>query len=122
MSVTGLLPADDKEKAIKVEAEAIRLWVKSPATMVATVILHLVTVWALWRILSHVKLIIWAVAGIAWCGLRLAVWFYYIQRSWDDPATLRWGRLFAGMLGVTALIVASFSSLRLVSMQIAVLY
>ena len=105
MTVTGL-SADDAGKAIKVEAEAIRLWLRSPVTMIATIILHLVTVWALWRVLSHAKLILWAAAGIAWCGLRLAVWIYYRGRSWDDRQMLRWGRLFAAMLGVTALIIA----------------
>ncbi len=48
---TGL-PADDREKSIKVEAEAIRLWLKSPATMIATLVLHLATLWALWNIFS----------------------------------------------------------------------
>jgi signal transduction histidine kinase len=105
VSATGL-PADDSAKAIKVEAEAIRLWLKSPVTMVATIILHLATIWALWRILSHVKLIIWASAGIAWCGIRFAVWLYYKRRLWNDQQTLRWGRVFAGMLGVSALIIA----------------
>lgn len=105
MSVTGL-SVDDDGKAIKVEAEAIRLWLKSPVTMIATIILHLVTVWALWRVLSHVKLILWAAAGIAWCALRLAVWIYYRGRAWDDRQMLRWGWLFAAMLGVTALIIA----------------
>jgi signal transduction histidine kinase len=105
VSATGL-PADDREKSIKVEAEAIRLWLKSPVTMVATIILHLATVWALWRILSHVKLIIWASGGIAWCGIRFAVWLYYRRRLWNDRQTLHWGRVFAGMLGVTALIIA----------------
>jgi signal transduction histidine kinase len=105
VSVTGL-SADDAGKAIKVEAEAIRLWLKSPATMIATIILHLVTVWALWRVLSHTKLVLWAAVGIAWCGLRFAVWLYYKRRRWDDRRTLRWGRLFAAMLGISALIIA----------------
>ena len=105
MTVTGLT-ADDKEKAIKVEAEAIRLWLKSPVTMVATVILHMATVWALWSVLSHAKLLLWAGIGIAWCGVRTVVWRYYKRRSWNDRETLRWGRLFAAMLGVTALIIS----------------
>src|SRR5580704_10652908 len=73
--------------------------------MIATIILHLATVWALWRILSHTKLILWAAAGIAWCGVRFVVWLYYKRRGWSDQQTLRWGQLFAAMLGVTALIV-----------------
>ena len=105
MTVTGLA-ADDKEKAIKVEAEAIRLWLKSPVTMVATIILHMASVWALWNVLSHVKLLLWAGIGIAWCGVRTVVWLYYKRRSWNDRATLHWGRLFAGMLGITALIIS----------------
>jgi signal transduction histidine kinase len=105
VNVTGL-SADDREKAIKVEAEAIRLWLKSPVTMVATIILHLATAWALWRTLSHAKLIIWASVGIAWCGIRFAVWLYYKRRRWNDRQTLHWGRVFAGMLGITALIIA----------------
>jgi signal transduction histidine kinase len=105
VTVTGL-SADDAGKAIKVEAEAIRLWLKSPVTMIATIILHLVTVWALWPTLSHAKLILWAAAGIAWCALRLAVWIYYRRQAWDDRQMLTWGRLFAAMLGVTALIIA----------------
>ena len=105
MTVTGLA-ADDKEKTIKVEAEAIRLWLKSPVTMVATVILHIATVWALWSVLSHAKLVLWAGIGIAWCGVRTVIWFYYKRRSWNDRETLRWGWLFAGMLGVTALIIS----------------
>jgi signal transduction histidine kinase len=105
VSATGL-PADDTGKAIRVEAEAIRLWLKSPATMVATVILHLATVWALWPVLSHIKLILWAAIGIGWCAVRFAVWFHYKQSRWDDRRTLRWGRLFAAMLGFSALIIA----------------
>jgi signal transduction histidine kinase len=105
VSATGL-PADDREEAIKVEAESIRLWLKSPVTMAATIILHLATVWALWRLLSHIKLIIWASVGIAWCGVRFAVWLYYKRRLWNDRQTLNWGRAFAGMLGGTTLIIA----------------
>ena len=100
------LPVDNKVKADKVEAEAIRLWLKSPVTMIATVILHLATVWALWRVLSHFKLLLWAGGGIAWSALRLIVWLRYRRRSWDDRQTLLWGRLFAAMLGITALIIA----------------
>jgi signal transduction histidine kinase len=98
--------ADDKGKAIKVEAEAIRLWLKSPLTLIATIILHQATVWALWSIVSHVKLILWAAAGSAWCGVRFAVWAYYKCGIWTDAETLRWGRLFALMLGVTGVIIA----------------
>ena len=102
MSVT----ADDKVKAIKVEAEAIRLWLKSPLTMVATVILHLATVWALWNVVAHIWLTAWAGTGIAWCGVRFAVWTRYRRGGWSDAETLRWGRIFAAMLGVTGLIIA----------------
>ena len=70
MSVT----ADDRDKAVKVEAEAIRLWLKSPLTLIATIILHFATVWALWNVVSHLKLILWAAVGSAWCGVRFAVW------------------------------------------------
>jgi signal transduction histidine kinase len=100
------LAGDDKAKAIKVEAEAIRLWLKSPLTLIATVILHLATVWALWSIVTHLKLILWAAIGSAWCGVRFAVWAYYRRGTWSDAETLRWGRLFAAMLGVTGLIIA----------------
>ncbi len=100
------LVADDKQKARRVEAEAIRLWLKSPVTLVATVILHLSTVWALWGTLSHIKLIAWAGVGIGWCGVRYAVWRYYASRTWTDPQTRRWGRIFAAMLGGTALIIS----------------
>ena len=99
-------PVDDKIKADKVEAEAIRLWLKSPVTMIATVILHLATVWALWRVLSHFKLLLWAGGGIGWSALRLIVWLSYKRRSWDDRQMLLWRRLFAAMLGITALIIA----------------
>jgi signal transduction histidine kinase len=110
VSVTGLA-ADDKVKAVKVEAEAIRLWLKSPMTMIATVILHLATVWALWNIVPHTWLIVWAGAGIAWCGVRFAVWTRYERGTWDDAETLRWGRTFAAMLAVTALIIAAAAPL-----------
>jgi signal transduction histidine kinase len=89
-----------------VEAEAIRLWLKSPVTMIATVILHLATVWALWPILSHWKLILWAAVGAGWTALRFGVWIRYKQQDWSDRDTLHWGRAFAAMLGVTALIIA----------------
>jgi signal transduction histidine kinase len=105
VSVTGLA-ADDKVKALKVEAEAIRLWLNSPVTMVATVILHLATVWALWNVIPRIWLIVWAGAGIAWCGVRFAVWTRYRRSGWSDAETLRWGRIFAAMLGVTGLIIA----------------
>jgi signal transduction histidine kinase len=104
VSVTGL--EADKVKAVKVEAEAIRLWLKSPLTMVATIILHLATVWALWNVIPHSWLIAWAGAGIAWCGVRFWVWTRYKRGGWSDAETLRWGRIFAAMLGVTGLIVA----------------
>ncbi len=105
MSVTSV-STDDKVKAVKVEAEAIRLWLKSPLTLVATVILHLATVWALWSEVSHGKLILWAAVGSGWCGVRFGVWLYYNRGAWTDLETLRWGRLFAAMLGVTGLIIA----------------
>jgi signal transduction histidine kinase len=105
VTVTGQWAAD-KEKALKVEAEAIRLWLKSPVTMAATIILHLATVWALWRIFSHAKLIIWAGTGIGWCSVRFVAWLHYKRGSWNDRETLRWGRIFAGMLGGTALIIS----------------
>jgi signal transduction histidine kinase len=98
--------ADDKHKARKVETEAIRLWLRSPVTMAATVILHITTVWALWSTLSHVKLILWACVGIGWCGIRLAAWLYYKRRSWTDEQTQLWGRAFAAMLGGTAITIA----------------
>jgi len=90
----------------RIEAEAIRLWLKSPVTMIATIILHLATVWALWNTLSRTMLTIWASTGIAWCALRFGVWLVYRRHRWSDHATLHWGRIFAGMLGVTALIIA----------------
>jgi signal transduction histidine kinase len=105
VSVAGQA-ADDNNKARKVEAEAIRLWLKSPITLSATVILHLATVWALWSTLSHLKLVIWATAGIGWCGVRLAVWLHYSRRQWTDAQIQQWGRLFAAMLGITALMIA----------------
>ena len=111
MSVRG----DDRDKAIKVEAEAIRLWLKSPLTLIATIILHAATVWSLWNVVSHFKLILWAAAGSAWCGVRFAVWAYYKRRSWSDAEMLRWGRLFAAMLGVTGLIIALAAPLVFVS-------
>ena len=97
---------DQGSKTRKVEAEAIRLWLKSPSTISATVILHLASLWALWPTLSHSKLILWACVGIGWCGVRLAAWFYYSRRRWTDPETLLWGRGFAAMLGGTALMIA----------------
>ncbi len=105
MSVAGHA-ADNKDKTRKVEAEAIRLWLKSPITISATVILHLATVWALWSTLSHAKLILWATVGIGWCGVRLAAWLYYDRHEWTDTQTQWWGRLFAAMLGVTAVMIA----------------
>ncbi len=74
--------------------------------MAATIILIAGTVWALWSVLSHKLLIVWAALGIAWCGVRLAAWRYYTQRSWSDAQTLRWGRRFTAMLGVTTLQIA----------------
>ena len=76
--------ADDRHKNDAVEAEAIRLWLKSPFTMVATVILHLAAVWALWSILPHYKLIAWGSAGIGWCALRFVVWLRYARGAWTD--------------------------------------
>jgi len=51
-------------------------------------------------------LLLWAGAGIGWTTLRFAVWLRYKQRQWNDRDMLRWGRAFAAMLGVTALIIA----------------
>ena len=92
MSVAGHA-ADNMDKTRKVEAEAIRLWLKSPITISATVILHLATVWALWSTLSHAKLILWATVGIGWCCVRLAAWLYYDRHEWTDTQTQWWGRL-----------------------------
>jgi signal transduction histidine kinase len=105
VSVAGRA-ADDKREVRKVEAEAIRLWLKSPVTISATVILHLASVWALWPTLSHAKLLLWATVGIGWCGVRLVAWLCYKRRQWTDLETLRWGRAFAAMLGGTALMIA----------------
>ncbi len=102
-------PADERDKAERVEAEAIRLWLKSPITMSATLILHVATVWALWGVLSHTKLVIWAAVGIGWALLRFAVWTRYRRRQWNDKQTIVWGRAFAAMLAVTALIIAYMS-------------
>lgn len=108
VSVAGQT-ADERHKAVRVEAEAIRLWLKSPITISATVILHIATVWALWSTLSHIKLLVWGIAGIAWCGVRLAVWNHFQRRDWTDYETLWWGRVFAAMLGITALMIASLT-------------
>ena len=63
VSVTGLRPADDKVRKPSRWRRRPSACGSSPRlTMVATVILHLATVWALWRVLSRtVKLIVWAV-------------------------------------------------------------
>ncbi len=98
--------SEERRKNDAVEAEAIRLWLKSPFTMIATVILHLAAVWALWRILPHDKLVIWGTAGIGWCAIRFAVWLRYSRGAWTDVETRRWGRAFAAMLLVSALIIA----------------
>jgi signal transduction histidine kinase len=71
--------------------------------------LHLAAVWVLWHNLSHIKLILWATAGIGWCGVRLAVWLYYRRHSWSVEETLRWGWIFTLLLGGTALTVAGIT-------------
>jgi signal transduction histidine kinase len=96
-------PRDDPREAEKVRAEAIRLWLKSPATMIATVLLVVAFVWVLWNTLRRETLTVWASTSIVWCALRFAVWRYYARRQWSDEQILRWGYVFIGMLAVMAL-------------------
>jgi signal transduction histidine kinase len=95
---------DNDDNRTKIRAEEIRLWLKSPLTMAATVIFNLACLWELWDQLPHPLLASWAAAGLGWSTLRFIIWRRYASRVRDDRETIRWGHRQVLMLGVTGLI------------------
>ncbi len=94
-------PAEDRYEAEKVTAEAIRLWLKSPASMILTVFFIGASVWFFWDSIPHFRLIAWSICVTALCLIRLLMWVYYSGRAWSDRKTVLWGRSFAVILGIT---------------------
>ncbi len=94
MSDTGQKPS----QAVRLKAEQIRLWLKSPLPMTATLIFGIAAVWALWSSMPHAVLVWWYAAGVVWSIVRFGLWMRFSRFPRDDRDTIRWGRLLAGML------------------------
>jgi signal transduction histidine kinase len=98
---------DDKRlERQKIEAGAIRIWLRSPASMAPLPIYALLCVPGLWNALPHDRLISWSVATIVSVGARFLVWLHYLKIRDDDRLTVIWGRRLVAMLSVTGLSLA----------------
>ncbi len=104
--IASVRPTDDQREIERVTAETIRLWLKSPASMVVTIVLIGASVIVLSASVPIRELIIWASLALGWCLIRLLVWVRYASRTWTDAQTMRWGRLCVAMLALTALSLA----------------
>jgi len=101
--VTASSPDDRRRWNQKVEAEAIRLWLKSPWSILTLVIFNLFSLWVLWDSLPHRALLIWSIGSTAWGGARAAVWWLYSRDAKDDRTVVRWGRRMTVMLAGSGL-------------------
>ncbi len=89
-------------QAERLTAEQIRLWLKSPLPMTATLIFGIAAVWALWAAMPHAVLVWWYVAGVVWSIIRFVAWMRFGRVPRNDRDTIRWGRVLAIMLFGTA--------------------
>ncbi len=97
-------PHGDGGETERVTAEAVRLWLRSPITMLAPLVLISSSIWVLWGTAPRRELAAWAFITTAWSGARLWVWTFYNRGTWNDAQTIRWGHVFVAMLAVSALL------------------
>jgi len=103
-----IFPWDRQTASIR--AEAIRLWLKAPWSMVATVFAGIIGATALWDSMPHAWVGSWLVAILGLVVVRLTAWRRYASRPRDDSDTLRWGNLFLALLAATSLLTACMAA------------
>jgi signal transduction histidine kinase len=108
--VTNARLAVNKKQAERQQAELIRLWLHSQSPLVSTTIFNLVIGWALRNSIDREILVTWVVAIAGWSTIRYLIWRGFKRRPRSDMETLRWGRLFIGMLTITGLLTAFMAS------------
>ncbi len=89
-----------------IRAEEIRLWLRSPWAMVATLPAILVGGGALWASLPHFLIGGWVVAMIAIVVVRLTLWRRYAQKPRSDAEAVAWGRQFLFWIGLHGVLIA----------------
>lgn len=82
---------DPVEAAVR--AECVRLWLRSPSPIIASVILTICTAALLDGGLPRSVLWTWVAAGLALQAARWAIWQRYRRAPHDDRETMRWGRI-----------------------------
>jgi signal transduction histidine kinase len=105
----------DQETALtrqsdKIKAESIRLWMKSPTSMLASILFYSVGLAALWNALDHRMLATWSSIGLIWCAVRFQFWRLFSAKERDDEDVVRWGRISVILLGVSGALTAFMST------------
>ena len=96
-------PAAEAGPKEQLQAELIRLWLRSQSSLAATTVFNLVVAWALRNALDRLILVIWAATTVGWSAVRYAIWRIYCRRVRSDAETVRWGRLFIALLTITGM-------------------
>jgi len=91
MPETRVLPA---ARALQVRGEQIRVVYRHlPAVLVTNVVVGSATVYGLWGVVSHVRLLAWAAAMLVVLAVRTALSLAYRRAA--EPLRNRWGTAFA---------------------------
>jgi signal transduction histidine kinase len=96
--------------SLRSRAESIRLWLRSPWSMIATVFASVVGSSAVWDAMPHIWVGSWLAMVLAVIAARFWAWLRYSSRIRDDADTLRWGHGFLAMLGATSLLTACMAA------------
>jgi signal transduction histidine kinase len=103
-------PAAEDGQRERIQAELIRLWLRSQGSLFTTSAFNVVVAWALRNALDRRVLVIWASTTVGWSAFRYAVWLIFRRRPRSNAETLRWGGLFLAMLTVSGLQTAYLAS------------
>ena len=101
---------EDLQQRERILAEQIRLWLRTPWQLAATVAVTLVTTFGIWNSFPRTPLVVWAVASVGWMGLRLLAWKRFWRKPRSDRETIKWGNWFLAILGVTAALASCYAA------------